>query len=383
MRIAILSLLLGALAVMAGLTVFFAPPTDAGQAVSPVYWNATTARVEEGVATIRDGEMQLHLNERGQGTVQLASKPVMASAYPYIHLSLEDAPQDLHVVISWNRAHDPHSPYTYIVENELRQSLWLAATELREWTGELGALRLYFFGRPGDIVRIRDFSIFPPSPARQLLAIFSDLTEYESWNRAAMNSYAGVAQVSSFYPVALALAFLLLSLAAYATLLLLNRARLRFNWHVVGLIFLACWISLDLVWQNRLLHQLADTYRTFFGKSSQEKLAAGPDASLYTFVAAAKRHLSPRDARVFVSSSDEYQGQRAAYFLYPFNVFWPEPGRDFPPRNLLRSGDYVVLVRPTTMRFDRTRKKLALTPKTVIAAELVFAGPQGTVVRIL
>ncbi len=160
------------------------------------------------------------------------------------------------------------------------------------------------------------------------------------------------------------------------------RATIRFNWRVVALIYLACWISLDMIWQNGLLHQLADTYRTFSGKNTQQRLAVGPDANLYHFVSQVKPLLEPKDTRVFVSSADEYVGQRGAYFLYPFNVYWSEPTAVFPGAASLRSGDYIVLIKPSNTRFYPVQKTLLVPGCCILDSELVYTDPVGSVVRV-
>ena len=83
-----------------------------------------------------------------------------------------------------------------------------------------------------------------------------------------------------------------------------------------------------------------------------------------------------------MSSSDTYLGQRGAYYLYPFNVFWPGPRGEFPPDYLLHSGDLIVLINPTTMRFNAATNTLATSPNTALGAELVFGDPTGKVVRV-
>ena len=177
-------------------------------------------------------------------------------------------------------------------------------------------------------------------------------------------------------------AYFLLSLVGYAFLLIVFRATVTFNWRVVALIFLACWISLDLSWQRRLLHQLADTYHTFSGKSTQEKLAVGPDAKLYNFIAQVKPLLAPTDARIFVSSNDNYLGQRGAYYLFPFNVYWSETWRAFPNSGYMHKGDYIVLIHPSTLRFDREHSRLLIRGGDTIAATLLLADRVGTVVQV-
>ena len=50
--------------------------------------------------------------------------------------------------------------------------------------------------------------------------------------------------------------------------------------------------------------------------------------------------------RIFVASSSDFLGMRAAYQLYPRNVYW-ERHAELPSPDRLRGGDYVLLMLPT------------------------------------
>jgi len=381
-KITVVSLLLGALALIASLILFFPPPGATGQQAPPVTMSTAGARVLAGTGTLSDGEIFLELNAAGMGIINMADIQIEASRYPFLHLNIAGFSSDPKVAIAWKRSDTGQQSYSSPAGSHAHGSSWLATKELRDWTGSISSLNLVAFGQEGEVVRVSDFSLFPASPTRQLRALYSDLTRYVPWNRAAMNTHTGVTQASSFYPVPLLVALLLLSLVGYGLLLLVFRAKTTFNWRVVGLIFLACWIILDLSWQNRLLHQLTDTYRTFSGKNTQEKLAVGPDAALYDFVSQVIPLLEPEDARIFVLGNDKYSGQRAAYYLYPFNVYWPEPGRVLPQQDFFRRGDYVVLIRPTTAVFDASRNKLWIPDTGAFDAQLVVANPWGAALRL-
>jgi len=381
LRITLLSLLLGALALIAGITLFFSPPGTSGSQIPAITLTSANANVVLGTGEHVNGELRLLLNEAGQGAVNLAGNRIDARNYPFLHLEVEASSKITLAAFSWFSQQDV-ARHSYIPHSRSWSWLWLATNEIKDWKGYIGDIGLVFFGQAGEIVRIREFGIYPASRARQLKAILSDLTGYVPWNRAAMNSYTGVTPVSSFYPSALTVALLALSLFAYGVILLVLRARVTFSWHVVALIFLACWISLDLLWQNRLLHQVADTYHTFSGKSVEEKLAVGPDAKLYDFIKQVIPLAQPRDARVFVSSSDTYLGQRGAYYMYPLNVYWPGPSGEFPSDYLLHGGDLIVLINPTPMRFNEATNMLATSSGTTLGAELLFSNAIGKVVRL-
>jgi hypothetical protein len=148
------------------------------------------------------------------------------------------------------------------------------------------------------------------------------------------------------------------------------------------LIFFASWLILDMFWQRRLLHQLVDTHHLFAGKSTEEKLAVGPDAKLYSLVAHTKPLVEAADARVFVVSSDHYFRMRTAYHFLPLNTYWANYGPALPPKKSLRTGDYIALINPSQFSFDRQRNMVVAPQRQGLRAELVFSDQTGTVVRL-
>ncbi len=382
LRIAALSLLLGATLLIAGLTLFFPPANSGGQQAPALVWDAASVEVVAGTPTLMDNALQLELDNTGEGLLRLAARNMDAKDFSTIHLALQEPAAGLAVALVWRNAQEPRDSLSYTLENQTRQSLWLATEELRGWSGKIDTLSLRFSGRAGDAVLIRDFSLFPASAAHNLLAIYSDLSGYAPWNTAAMNTYTGAFNASSYYPIVLAVSLLLLSLLAYGVLLFLLRKKLRFNWAVVALIFLTDWIILDMLWQHRLLHQLSDTHRLFAGKSTGERLAVGPDAELYKFASNVIPLLDSSGSRIFVTSSDTYSGMRTAYYFYPLNVHWALYGPALPNKDYLRSGDYIVLVQPSSVAFDPGRGRVKVPRRPDLEAEHVFTTPSGTVVRL-
>tara|TARA_B110000503_G_scaffold92781_1_gene139856 strand:- start:11586 stop:12740 length:1155 start_codon:yes stop_codon:yes gene_type:complete len=381
-RTTVLALLLGGAALAVLLTLFFRPSNASVQQAPPLVWNASAADVVFGSPTVIDSVMQLELDGTGAGLVNLPTGNIDAQDFSFIHLALETPAHHRVVTIVWANTQNPEEPHAYTLESQSQESLWLSTAELRGWSGEIDTLGLRFSGGAGDTVYIRDFSAFPASAVRQLQAIHSDLTSYAPWNSAAMNTYTGAFNAASFYPTMLAVALLALSLLAYGLLLVIFRKNLRFNLAVVALIFFGSWIILDMYWQNRLLHQLVDTHRQFAGKSTEERLAVGPDAKLYTFVTQVKLLLESTKSRIFVTSNDAYSGMRAAYYFYPLNVYWSLYGPALPHKKALRSGDYIALIQPSLFTFDAERSRVTTPKRQQLKAELVFSDPSGTVVRL-
>ncbi len=381
-RTTVLALLLGGAALVAVLTLLFPPASTTVQQSPPLVWNAAAADVVFGSPTVIDSVLQLELDGAGAGLVNLPTGNIDAQDFSFIHLALETPAHHPVVTIIWANTQNPDEPHAYMLESQSQESLWLSTEELRGWNGEIDTLGLRFSGGAGDTVHISDFSAFPASAMRQLQSIHSDLTSYAPWNSAAMNTYTGAFNAASFYPTMLAVALLAFSLLAYGLLLVIFRKKLQFKPAVVALIFFGSWIILDMYWQNRLLHQLVDTHRQFVGKSTEEKLAAGPDAKLYTFVTQVKPLLESANSRLFVTSNDVYSGMRAAYYFYPLNVYWSLYGPALPPKKALRSGDYIALIQPSQFTFDAERNRVTAPKRQQLKAELVFSDPSGTVVRL-
>ena len=375
-------MLLGSAALLVVLTQFYAPPTGSG--TPPIAWNEPNANFDSSRRQIVNDELRLALRRNRSAFVQLDTGGIDAGDYAFLHLAVENPPEDLTTAVSLNFQGNWKTVQDHTLQNRSPTSLWLALHELEGWTGTIDSVMLFFTGESGETVRIKDFALYPATPMRQLRAIYSDLAGNAPWQRADMNTHTGVSKESSFYPVPLAVSLLLLSTFAYGALVLLLRRRLQFNWKVVGLIFLACWISLDLVWQNRLLYQAEHSRRLFAGKDSPEKLAVGPDSELYQFISAAKAHIQPEDARVFVATSDIYQGMRGAYYLYPFNAFWRLEPPEIPHDPYLRAGDYFVLIHPSETKFypGRGEGKLLGPQNRPHLAERLYADNTGTLVRL-
>ncbi len=374
------SLLLGAVALIAGLILFFAPPAGEPH-VEPMILDAGASKVVAGTANVVDGALNVVLDPPGVAVVSFAPPPFAAANYAFLHIAVETSSADVGVMVSWTDAHNPQLAALYSVEDKSRGSLWIATAELPGWSGDIGAINLVITGRPGDSAVIRDLALHPASPLHQLQAIYSDLTAFEPWNRAAMNTYTGVTDVASFYPVMLATALFGLSLLAYGALLALSRGKLRFRRMNVALIFLACWIILDIAWQQRLWRQLAQTYHTFAGVESPQRRSVDVDAPLFEFASRIKPQMEA-GSRIFVASTDPYNGMRVAYYLYPVNVYWSLHSAEVPYDRYLNPGDYIALINPSRFRYNRKLGYLYAPERANLHARLVYSDRVGTLVRL-
>ncbi|MCP4465650.1 MAG: hypothetical protein GY813_02730 [Halieaceae bacterium] len=379
LRATLASILTGLAVLLAVLTQFFQPPSSGESPAQVITMTEDTAEVAVSPWQLINGGLNLELAEVGVAVVTLLTTGIDAQDYPYLHLSVEDPPPDLIAVISLRK--DGKKGHTYTLEEQPLTDLWIAMNEFKGWNGSIEAITLLLISEEASTLTVTDVSLHPASAALQLRSILSDLGSFVPWKRAQMNTHSGVAKVASFYPVPLVVALMLLSFAAYALLVMLSRGRMAFSWTVPAMIFLACWLVLDLVWQNRLLRQITHSHFSFAGLSTEEKLAAGPDAKLYRSIAAVKAHIKEPDARVMIATSDLYAGMRAAYFLYPLNAFWRLERPEIPDQQYLRKGDYILVLSPSRARVNKDRGvRLPGTPMN--PAEMVYSSLTMRLMRL-
>ncbi|MCX2977626.1 hypothetical protein EYC82_09695 [Halieaceae bacterium IMCC11814] len=379
LRATLASMLLGLAMLLAVLMLFFHPPSSGESPLQAINMTEETLEVVAPSWQLIDGRLDLELAGFGVGVVTLLTPGIDAQDYPYLHLSLEHPPPDLGATMSLRKG--GKTVHQYILEDQPLTDLWIATREFKGWDGSIEAITIILTSKEPSALTVTDISLHPASATLQLRAILSDLGSFAPWKRAQMNTHTGAAKVASFYPVPLVVTLMLLSFVAYGVVVLLSRGRITFSWTVPAMIFLACWLVLDLVWQNRLLRQVAHSHLTFAGLSPEEKLAAGPDAKLYRSIATVKAHINEPDARVMVATSDLYAGMRAAYFLYPLNAYWRLERPELPDAQYLRKGDYILVLSPSRA-YAHKDKGVRLPETRMYPAEMVYSSLTMRLLRL-
>jgi len=349
LKIIAASLLCAAIAMVAGLSLFFVvtAPVDPPPAIS---LDIAAARVDLGRVVSTGGVSRLLLDGTGLGVLLWNPPGLEAGNYPLLHVGLER---------------------------------WQALTAAPDWQGKVGEFGLIFRGRPGQSVLLESVQLLPPTTGNRLRFIRADWFAPVSWNHASINRNWGAGSFGALiYPVPVIAALLCLSLVFYGAIVT-KRASSRFDWQVVAGLFLFCWFALDVLWQGKFLGQLGETRRLFAGLEAEDKLAAGLDAALVNFATEVKHQVASNTGRVFVSSDDDYLGMRTAYHLYPLNVYWQRPGKRLPARRYLHAGDYIVLLPPTSLGFKQKAGRLANGRGEVIPVKLMASTAVGALFRVI
>ncbi len=190
--------------------------------------------------------------------------------------------------------------------------------------------------------------------ASQFAAILSEWTRADGWTGRSINFNQGAARDGRVPPVPVMALWIGLGSLLFA---LMNPPWRGFRSLLpYGLLVIAGWLPLDLMWQQDLIARLRQTASIYAGLDETERQLAGPDRALYAFLREVRGHLPDSSARVFILGADPTGSTigRARYHLLPHNV---SLGLADPPSvDQAHPGDFLLVLSPMRqVRFDRER----------------------------
>ena len=375
-------MLLGLVVLLSGAQVLHNYLTPQGKSPA-LTWGLEDIQVDRGTVTQAAEGLLIRLNDNGQAIITFPVTGSLPDGYRSLHLAFTEILADVDIVVLWRPDAEGRDIESHRVLKNSQRDVWLSARELQSWSGEMKSFGIALLGRPDTTFMLEEVSVGPAYLSHRIRATLADWTGYIPWHPSSVNVHTGYTTRASYMAAPVFRLFWALSALAYMTLRFFSRKKMQSDWRVIGGIFLACWIVLDLIWQQNLLRQLGHTFETFYGKDTKAKLAAGPDGSLVDFIDAVKREIPLANARVFVASRYDYWGMLSNYYLYPHNVYWRRHGPELPQAKHLRSGDYIVLVKPTDVHFDPLKEHL-LSPnlKRKISAEPVMLEGRGGLYKV-
>jgi hypothetical protein len=349
----------------------------------PLHWDAATARAALGSVAKTNQGLELTLDDAGRAVLVLPVPSVDASQYPFLRLQFVTPPAPNSLGIFWKTTDSGEQMVQYWVKGEVAESFYLGLGGISLWAGTVVELAVLIQGAPAQRFVLEAIELRPFSPVDDVLATLADWFAFVAWSPSSINTYSATSTGgATHYPVTVIGSLLAATLLAYGLLLLVLRSRIRPNWRVIPWLFLICWLCLDLVWQGKLLQQLAVTHAKFAGKDDDAKLAAGPDGALVQFMSDVKNLVAP-EARIFVASGDDYRGMRGSYYLYPRNVFWARGDTELPSREYIQEGDFIVLIYPSTLNFDPEKSVIRSGVGEPLPVELLASGGLGGLFRVL
>jgi hypothetical protein len=293
--------------------------------------------------------------------------------YPVIAWAAIDVPPGADVRLLWRSDYTPGKVSSIGLTVESGRVMPVLVSGNGEWIGTIRGLALAIRYAGAETIRVRGVVAKPSTMAGIVKDRMGEWLAFEGWSGTSINSVTGGADIQDL-PLPLLLAAG--SLLACGCVALLAWRRGVAPRHAVAIAFggtlLAGWAILDARWTFNLARQVGVTAELFAGKTSEQKHLASEDGPLYQFIERARAVMPATPVRVFVVAEAHYFRGRAAFHLYPHNVYF-DPYHDWlPAAGMLRPGDWVVVYKRRGVQYDPARHRLRLGTSEV-AADLKLA----------
>ncbi|MBA3504616.1 MAG: hypothetical protein H0T80_02400 [Betaproteobacteria bacterium] len=378
-----LLLLAAALAVAAIAYLTFAVPASWFPGATAKTWGARDLSLVRGTGAIVNNELVLTgVDNNGQALIALSSD-LPARDYAAIAWDVRDVPATTDVRLVWRSDYAPQKVISVPVPIQSEQLLPVIVVEDPGWLGRVNGLALLIRGPLSQPIRIRGVTAKPMGAVETLSDRIREWWSFERWTGTSINSVTGGADVQDLpLPLLLAVAIAATALLVWALARWRRLPRRSTLAWTIAVVFAASWGLLDARWLWNLARQTQVTAAQYAGKDWREKHRAADDGGLFAFIEQVRATLPAAPVRVFVVSDAHYFRGRAAFHLYPHNVFFESSRNVMPPPANLRAGDWLLVYQRRGVQFDPSANRLRWDNATPAAVQLKLTGPGAALFQI-
>lgn len=345
-------------------------------------WSARELSVTRGSAQLAPGGLVVSAPDATRTVVIALNTSFRARDYPVIAWDAAGLPDDLEATLLWYSDIDSTRVFRRALSVESGRVAPAAVAEDRGWIGRIGGLALVLQGNFADPILLRGAAAKPMSATQVLGDRLREWLAFEPWSGASINGVTGGAAVQELPLPALLAAVAGLGALAYAGLA--RWKPLAFGpvfGAGVAVMFLIAWVVSDARWQWNLLRQARSTAAQYAGKPWNERHLAAEDRALFAFIEKVRAKLPASPVRVFMAADAPYFRARAAYHLYPYNVYFDPQADTIPLPAAVRSGDYIVVYQRKGVQYDAAAQRLRWDGHEPIGAELLLVDTGAALFR--
>jgi hypothetical protein len=341
-------------------------------------WTAKDLVVVRGSGSLVGDELVVTAPDATGTTIISLNAHFRSSQYPAIAWIGADFPESASVTMLWNSDYLPNKVNVAPVVVEAGRLRPAQVIGTRRWVGNITGLALTVRGPLPTPLRLRGVVAKPMGALDTLRDRAGEWLAFEGWTGTSINGVVGGADMQDL-PLPLLLA------AAVALAIAIAHALRRWQPRAIGLglagviasSFLLAWLVLDARWTWNLARQVAETASRYGGKDSRDKNLAAEDGALYAFIEKARAVLPQAPARIFVVADAPYFRGRAAYHLYPHNVYADVLGAAPAPATAIRPGDWVLVWQHSGVQYDPAQNTLHWEGRAAIPADAKLVGDGG------
>ena len=334
-------------------------------------YRASQLTVSRGAAQLVGDDLVVARTAQDGNAVVSVNTDLRAIDYPVVVWSVSDVPDNGKVALLWRTDVEPSRLNTRPLDVASGRVLPLDVHADPHWLGRIVGLALVIQGPLDAPIRVRGVAAKPSDAIETLRDRAREWLTPESWNGATINTVSGGADPQSL-PLPLLLACGI-AVAVGASLVAVRR-RIRATLPAIAMLAialaLASWFILDARWLANVARHTDDTAHRYAGKDERDKHLAADDGALYAFIDKALRVMPNERARVFVVADADFFRGRAAYHLYPHNVWFDPYHNALPPADKLRAGDWLVVFQRRGVQYDAALHRVRWDGNVTVPAEL-------------
>ena len=349
-----------------------------------LHWTPREFTVARGSGQLRPDGLALTATDPTNAVLVSLNTSLRSADYPVIAWTTIGVADAAEVGLLWRNDYEPGRVFNRRLEVDAGHVQPLSLLHDPNWVGRISGLALAIKAKAREPSVIQGATAKTMSPRELLVDRVSEWFTFEPWNGASINTLIGGADTQDL-PMVFAFALIVsLAVALYAAL-----AKWRPGWlgtsraAVVGGIFIAAWIALDVRWEWNLARQVAITAKIYAGKSWRERHLSDNDGAVFQFIEKVRAKLPPPPARIFLVADEHYYRDRGAYHLYPYNVYCNPWENSIPPPSAVHRGDYFVVYQQRGVEYDAANRRLRWYGNEPVSAELLMTEAGSALFRIL
>ncbi|MEO6564754.1 MAG: hypothetical protein ABIO63_01860 [Casimicrobiaceae bacterium] len=362
----------------------FAVPASWFPSAQTRAWSAKDLSVARGTGTLAGGELVLTSADAGGNVLVTLTTDFRSSEYAAVAWIAVDVPDNADVQFFWRNEYRPERLNAVAASVESGRIAPVVLAGNKDWIGRITGLAIAVKGTLTKPIQIRGVVAKPMGAVEVLRDRAGEWFAFEGWTGTSINTITGGADVQDLpLPMLLAASALLTFGIAFAWFRFRHGAAAVSMAGVLVGVFVGAWFLLDARWTWNLARQVAETTSQYGGMDIRGKHVAMPDGPLYLFVEKALVVMPKEPARVFVVADAAYFRNRAAYHLFPHNVYSEPILNAIPAAATMRAGDWVVVAQRRGIQFDPAQQKLRWDGTQVVSAELKLVEPGFALFKVL
>jgi hypothetical protein len=343
---------------------------------SPKSWTASELTLVRGAGARSGDELVLTAPDAGGIALVTVTSEIRADDYAAVAWLGSNFPEIAEVGLLWRSDNAPDRVNSVRVPVAAGRLQPVLLQKNPAWRGRISGLALVVRGALPQPVRIHGVVAKPMGAVEIIGDRAGEWLAFEPWSGTSINTVTGGTDDQDLpLPLLLACA---VALASGAVLLIRRRAPRKLAVSAAGAVlavFVIAWAALDVRWTWNLVRQVRATSADYAGRNTYDRHLAAEDGPLFAFIEKARAILPAKPVRIFVVADADYFRSRAAYHLYPHNVY-ADPRRDLMPDPAwLRPGDWLLVYQRHGVQFNAAEGKLRWNETQTVAAEARLVAP--------